>query len=199
MEYIIKKTILTITGPTGSGKTELLRILCENYPIAKMVTTTTREPRPGEVSGVDYNFVSERWFQGMVDSGGFIEHTTFEGNYYGTSANECQRILDSGKTPAVILDPNGVVSFRRYGDSQVFDVCSTYIEAAPHTLMTRYLGRLVGETLTEERVKYHARRMSSLLNEYDTWKSDALYDFIVYNGGSLEDLRTRAEDIYNQI
>ena len=199
MEYTIKKTILTITGPTGSGKTELLKILCENYPIAKMVTTTTREPRPGEVNGVDYHFVTERWFQNMIGDDGFIEYITFEGNYYGTSVNECQRIIDSGKTPAVILDPKGVVSFQRYGTGRVFDVCSVYVEAAPHTLMTRYLCRLVGETLTEERVKYHARRMAALLNEYDTWKSEAMYDFIEYNGGSLEELRERAEDIYNQL
>ena len=199
MEYIIKKTILTITGPTGSGKTEFLKILCEKYPIVKMVTTTTRPPRPGEVEGVDYYFVTEGQFLAAIAANEFVEHVTYEGKYYGTSSLECQRIIDSGKTPAVILDPKGVSAFRRYRDHTAFDVCSVYIEADPHTLMSRYLCRLVGETITEDLAKYHARRMSSLLNEYDTWKSETIYDFIEYNVGSIKDLRTRAEEIYNQI
>lgn len=199
MEYIIKKTILTITGPTGSGKTEFLKILCEKYPIVKMVTTTTRPPRPGEVEGIDYYFVTDRDFIASVAEEGFVEHVAYEGKYYGTSAQECQRIIDSGKIPAVILDPKGVSAFRHRGDGLVFDVCSVYVEAAPNILIERYMGRLAGETLTEERAKYHARRISSLLSEYTTWKSETMYDFIVYNGGSIENLRTRAEDIYNQI
>ncbi|EGY21434.1 hypothetical protein VD0002_g3530 [Verticillium dahliae] len=78
---------IVISGPSGVGKGALIKKLRDTHRglFALTVSHTTRSPRPGEVDGVDYYFVSDPQFTALVTQDKFIEHTTFSGSMYGTS------------------------------------------------------------------------------------------------------------------
>jgi guanylate kinase len=84
--------ILVITGPSGVGKGTLIKGLLERVPGLQLaVSATTREPRPDEVNGRDYHFLSEQDFDRRVAAGEFVEHAVYAGNRYGTLSSELAR------------------------------------------------------------------------------------------------------------
>jgi guanylate kinase len=84
--------IVVITGPSGVGKGTLIKGLLERVPGLQLaVSATTREPRPGEVNGRDYHFLSEEDFDRRVAAGEFVEHAVYAGNRYGTLRSELAR------------------------------------------------------------------------------------------------------------
>jgi guanylate kinase len=81
-----------ITGPSGVGKGTLIRGLLERVPGLELaVSATTRPPRPGEVNGRDYHFLSPEEFERRVEAGEFVEHAVYAGNRYGTLRSELER------------------------------------------------------------------------------------------------------------
>lgn len=92
-------TPLVIIGPSGCGKETLHKRLRRQYPhhFAFSVSYTTRSPRPGEVDGVNYFFVTSEQFQARIDSGDFLEHVTFSGNQYGTSKSYLELLAKQGR------------------------------------------------------------------------------------------------------
>jgi guanylate kinase len=84
--------IVVITGPSGVGKGTLIKGLLERVPGLQLaVSATTRAPRPGEVNGRDYHFLSEEDFDRRVAAGEFVEHAVYAGNRYGTLRSELAR------------------------------------------------------------------------------------------------------------
>jgi len=84
--------IVVITGPSGVGKGTLIKGLLERVPGLQLaVSATTREPRPGEVNGRDYHFLTEEDFDRRVAAGEFVEHAVYAGNRYGTLRSELAR------------------------------------------------------------------------------------------------------------
>jgi guanylate kinase len=84
--------IVVITGPSGVGKGTLIKGLLERVPGLQLaVSATTREPRPEEVNGRDYHFLSEEDFDRRVAAGEFVEHAVYAGNRYGTLRSELAR------------------------------------------------------------------------------------------------------------
>jgi guanylate kinase len=79
-------------------------MLMDRYPsvFATTVSHTTRGPRPGEVPGQDYHYVSMQEFEDLIEKGGFVEHAKFGGNRYGTSRQTVDELQGGGKVP--ILD-----------------------------------------------------------------------------------------------
>ena len=81
-----KGMLLVISGPSGAGKGTLYnRVLAADPTFTFSVSYTTRGPRPGEVDGKDYCFVTEEQFRQMLDRDGFLEHAEVHGHLYGTS------------------------------------------------------------------------------------------------------------------
>ncbi len=77
--------MLVLSSPSGAGKTTIAnRLLAANPNVVLSISATTRKPRPGEVEGKDYYFISEEKFFEMRDAGGFLEWANVFGNYYGT-------------------------------------------------------------------------------------------------------------------
>jgi guanylate kinase len=84
--------VLVVTGPSGVGKGTLIRRLLERRPDYRLsVSATTRPPRPGEVDGRDYHFLSEQEFERRLAAGDFLEHALYAGNHYGTLKEEVER------------------------------------------------------------------------------------------------------------
>src|SRR3954467_4649757 len=84
--------VLVVTGPSGVGKGTLIRHLLERRPDYRLsVSATTRPPRPGEVDGRDYHFLTEQEFERRLAPRGFLEHALYAGNHYGTLKEEVDR------------------------------------------------------------------------------------------------------------
>lgn len=94
--------MLILVGPSASGKTQIVKILREEYGLNKMVTYTTRNMRPNEVEGIDYFFLTKEEFEKRINENFFIEYVVYNGNYYGTSISQ----VSSDKV--VILEPTGL-------------------------------------------------------------------------------------------
>lgn len=89
---VVNPPVLVITGPSGVGKGTLIRRLLSDFTGAELsVSATTRQPRPDEVNGRDYHFLSGPEFEQRVRQGEFVEHAEYAGNRYGTLRSELQR------------------------------------------------------------------------------------------------------------
>jgi guanylate kinase len=95
--------VFVITGPSGVGKGTLIERLLERIPELELsISATTREPRPGEVDGRDYHFLSPEEFRRRLEAGDFLEHAGYSGNYYGTLRNEVEGRV--AKCNSVVLE-----------------------------------------------------------------------------------------------
>jgi guanylate kinase len=84
--------VLVVTGPSGVGKGTLISHLLERRPDYRLsVSATTRDPRPGEVDGRDYHFLTQQEFERRLAAGDFLEHALYAGNHYGTLKEEVER------------------------------------------------------------------------------------------------------------
>ena len=89
---------IVITGPSGVGKGTIVRSLLQRHPeLCLSISTTTRNPRPGEVEGIDYYFTSRDAFESAIARSEFLEWTQYAGNYYGTPKTKVKELLEQGK------------------------------------------------------------------------------------------------------
>ncbi|TWG08324.1 guanylate kinase [Saccharopolyspora dendranthemae] len=94
--------LTVVSGPSGVGKSSVLSEVRRHVPeVHFSVSATTRAPRPGEIDGVHYHFVSVAEFERMITDGEMLEHARYAGNFYGTPRKPVQDAIDSGK-PAVL-------------------------------------------------------------------------------------------------
>jgi hypothetical protein len=126
--------------------------------------------RPGEINGKDYHFVDNVSFRKGIQEKEFLESISFNGFQYGVSRNEIQKAHDSGKTAVLIVEPNGLVQILKYSIKNNIDVKSVYIGGNTWTLLERYIGRMVGETITVESAKRHSTRIQSMKMERIKWE-----------------------------
>ena len=83
---IVSGTLYVVSAPSGAGKTSLVQALIQaQSDLSVSISHTTRAQRPGEIPGADYHFVTPETFQGMVETGAFVEHAEVFGRHYGTS------------------------------------------------------------------------------------------------------------------
>ena len=105
-----KGMLLVISGPSGAGKGTLYgRVLAADPDMTFSVSYTTRAPRPGEVDGKDYRFVSEEEFVTMLERDGFLEHAGVHGHFYGTPRQPVLNALEAGRSVMLDIDPQGAL------------------------------------------------------------------------------------------
>lgn len=81
--------LIILTGKTASGKDTIIAAILQKFPdLKKVLTSTSRPPREGEVSSVDYDFLSEHEFRQKIDNGDFLEYVEYGGNFYGTEKSQ---------------------------------------------------------------------------------------------------------------
>lgn len=106
--------LFVISAPSGTGKTSLVKALLQLNPdLALSISHTTRPPRPGEIDGRDYHFVTTATFQQMLLNGEFIESAEVYGNLYGTSQQWVNKVISSGQDILLEIDCQGAQQIRR--------------------------------------------------------------------------------------
>ncbi|MFD2230833.1 guanylate kinase [Alkalimarinus sediminis] len=107
-------TLYIVSAPSGAGKTSLVKALTDADPkVLVSVSHTTRDMRPGEEDGVNYNFVNQEQFLDMVANSDFLEHAEVFGNYYGTSQSWVESTLRAGRDVILEIDWQGAQQVRR--------------------------------------------------------------------------------------
>ena len=108
-----KGLLVVVSGPAGSGKGTVNQILLEQPDFVFSVSATTRAPRPGEVDGVNYHFISVEEFERRIAADELLEYTKYCGNYYGTLKRETEAVLESGKNLILEIEVEGAMNVRR--------------------------------------------------------------------------------------
>ena len=159
-----------IAGPSGVGKGTIIKKLFEGRnDLYFSVSATTRAPRPGEIDGVDYHFISRERFEEWTDRNAFLEHAEFVGNCYGTPKKYVDEAMDSGKDVILDIEVQGAEQVHR----QRPDVVRIFIAPPSWEELER---RLVGRgTEDPEKVRERLERSREdiLLARY--------YDYLVIN------------------
>ncbi|MBY0755517.1 guanylate kinase [Clostridium sardiniense] len=116
-----KGVLLVISGPSGAGKGTICKALLDKHKdIYLSVSATTREPRVGEVHGVNYFFKTKEEFLQKVEEGDFLEHAEVYGNYYGTPKSSVQKMLDEGRDVILEIDIQGALKVKENCEEGIF-------------------------------------------------------------------------------
>ncbi len=108
-----KPRVFIVSGPSGVGKSSVIRAALEQRPTLRLsVSTTTRPARAGEVDGRDYHFVDTATFEQAIADGGFLEWARSYDNYYGTGVREIERILQAGCDALLDVDTQGALQIQ---------------------------------------------------------------------------------------
>jgi len=103
--------LLVISGPSGTGKGTLIKLLMEQDPsLVFSVSATTRAPREGEIDGVHYHFVSDEKYDQLVAEGAFVEYANVHGKRYGTLRSEVYGRLEKGENVVLDIDVQGALN-----------------------------------------------------------------------------------------
>ena len=105
--------LFVISGSSGVGKGTLLKELLAKNPTLKLsISVTTRNPRPNEVDGVNYFFVTREEFETSVKNGEFLEWAEFNGNYYGTKETYVKKTLAKGENLILEIETKGALQIK---------------------------------------------------------------------------------------
>lgn len=109
-----KGVLVVISGFAGSGKGTITKELLNRYSNYRFsVSATTRSPRPGEVDGRDYIFVTREKFESMIENNELLEHAEYVGNYYGTPKSYVEKMLDEGKDVILEIEYLGAFNVKK--------------------------------------------------------------------------------------
>jgi guanylate kinase len=111
---VYQGSMLMIVAPSGTGKSSLVNALLQEDQALKLsLSTTTRSPRPGEVDGKDYRFITREEFIAERDQGNFLEHAEVHGNFYGTSRAWIEAQVSAGRDVMLEIDWQGAQQIRK--------------------------------------------------------------------------------------
>ncbi|MBE6702380.1 MAG: guanylate kinase [Ruminococcaceae bacterium] len=179
-----KGLMIVVSGPAGSGKGTVLSHLMKDGNYRYSVSATTRAPRPGEVNGVHYHYLTREAFIERISKDEMLEYTEYCGNYYGTPKKEAEEVLASGCNLILEIEVEGAANVKRkYPEA----VTIMLLPPSGAVLEARLRGR---GTETEAVIQ---ERMAQARNEIAQIRH---YDYVVYN---YDNKAEEAADIIRRI
>lgn len=164
--------LIILSSPSGAGKSTLSkRLRAWDSDIVFSVSTTTRQPRPGEVDGKDYYFTDEPTFRGQVAQGEMLEHAHVFGNFYGSPRGPVQAAIDAGRDVLFDIDWQGAQQIR----NSPLGMHTLSIFLLPPSI--RELRRRL-ETRGQDDAATISKRMNKSWDEISHWDG---YDYVLIN------------------
>lgn len=163
-------TLFVVSSPSGGGKGTIIRHVLEVVPnLSYSVSFTTRAPRPGEVNGREYFFISCDVFNEMVAAGEFLESACVHGNFYGTAKRQIAEETGSGIDIVLEVDVQGAESVRQL----LLDSVSIFILPPSYEVLRQ---RLIDRgTDTPEELAVRLRNAPEELRQYSK------FDYVIFN------------------
>ncbi|MCE8163002.1 MAG: hypothetical protein I3273_00415 [Candidatus Moeniiplasma glomeromycotorum] len=125
-----KNTLIIIAGGSGTGKTTVESLLTQDPQIVKLISTTTRPKREGEINGKDYYFISKEEFGTELEKGRFLEHVIYDNNYYGIHGKVVDLVLGAqNKHGVIIVDVEGMRQIKKYCQEKGYNTISYWFQA----------------------------------------------------------------------
>jgi len=166
----LKSLLVVISGCSGVGKDAILVRMKElGLPYFYAVTATSRQQRPGEVDGVDYQFIEKDRFEEMIENGELLEWANVYGNLYGVPKTTVQRAMKEGKDAIVKVDIQGSATIKRVAP----DAVTIFISPPSMEELQRRLVQRKTESGTDLEL-----RLKTALKEMD---SISTFDHVVVN------------------
>jgi guanylate kinase len=178
--------LYVVAAPSGAGKTSLVKALMEREPrIQFSVSYTTRHPRPNEIPGRDYHFVSQDRFQEMIANDEFLEHARVFDHCYGTGVRTVQEALSIGEQLLLEIDWQGARQVR----TRIPQAVSIFILPPSRAALEQ---RLKGRSTDSDQVIQ--RRLRDAAEDLGHWRE---FDYVVVNDQfeqAIEDLQAIVDD-----
>ena len=183
--------LFVVSAPSGAGKTTLVTKVIErlkgDHAIQRVITYTSKQPRPGEIQGVDYHFLTEAEFIGKIKQNFFVEYSTVYGAYYGFPKDVFDAI-DEGQHFIAIVDRAGAASLKAYRKDAVLIWIKPPGKGA---LAERLISR------AQDSQGQIAFRLALAQQEMARQERDELFEHVILND-SLEAALDRLEEIINK-
>lgn len=183
-----KPLIITISGPSGTGKSSLINMLLKsNIELAMPISVTTRSRRQNEVAGKDYHFKTLKEFKEVISSKGFLEYQeVYDNQFYGTLKSEVMEISRNGKVPLIDIDVNGALSLK----TTEFKLIKVFIYASYATVKKRLILRNT-ESL---------RSITKRLNRYEHEISlKGQFDYIINNEDCIKNTFSKLNELVTSV
>ena len=166
-----KGMMFVLSSPSGAGKTTLAKKIAENNKnFTISISHTTRTPRPNEINGKDYKFVSEQEFNILVQENSFFEHANIFDNYYGTLKKPVLELLSLGRDVLFDIDWQGTKQLKKIKDLNIITIfiLPPNIKILKDRLLNRHEGQY----------KVIEKRMNKFQEEISHWNE---YKYVVIN------------------
>ena len=171
--------MLVLVGESASGKSSIEKYLVDNYGYNKIVSYTTRQPREGEVDGVDYHFITKSQFRRLKEQDFFAETAIYNNWYYGVAKRDCT------DDKVAVLTPHGLRQVSKFED---INAISFYINVPRRDRLIKILQR--GDDIEES-----YRRNLSDVGMFDGISDEV--DYVIYNDGYKKSVKEMTEEVLN--
>lgn len=173
-----KGLLIVVSGPSGVGKGTVLAEILKDENIFYSVSATTRNPREGEVDGVNYHFLTKEKFEELIADNGMLEYATYCGNYYGTPRKAVEDKLAEGKDVILEIEVQGAMNVKKsFPEAMMVFILPPSVSELRRRLNKR-------GTETEEVVN---KRVAEAVGEI---KKAENYDYVMINGDLDEAVET---------
>lgn len=171
----MKPIIFTLTGPTCAGKSTLEKMMVEQLGFANLISETTRQPRANDVHGVNYYFNTQSEFLNKVENEELIERVEFNGEFYGLSIAEVNRVAEQGKPIVVVVEPGGRRQIQRYCKKNDISCKSLFVSADIGEIAKRFITRVLDDSqfieqpMREKFIKSASARLEGIMTHEREW------------------------------
>lgn len=169
----LKKQIIVISGPTGSGESTVTNAILKKFPhFRRLVTATTRHPRLQEKDGVDYYFFSKEKFLSEIDASNISEYTYIKNrdSYYGTYQPDLTKKINAGYTVIVNVDGVGVDYYKRKYQATTIFIKPSSLDELRDRLKQRE------PNMTNDELEKRIQNAEAEINN-----EEKFYDYIIFN------------------